>query len=185
MSCSALTSRLLLPGRAHPKPSPPWGEGRVRGEVRETPRRYARDLRRHQTDAERRLWRRLRDRQLAGAKFRRQHPIGQYIVDFCCLEAKLVVELDGGQHAARRATDTERTAFLEAQGYRVLRFWNNDVLSNLDGVLQRIAEALRHPHPGPLPERERGPGSLRPRPSPPGPGSLRPKPSPPKGERVG
>jgi len=128
------------------EPSPPWGEGRVRG--------YARQLRHDQTDAERKLWSRLRDRRFQDAKFRRQHPIGKYIVDFCCVESKIVVELDGGQHALRRGADVARTRFLKAQGYRVLRFWDNELLTNIDGVLARIAEAL-HPHPNPLPERER------------------------------
>jgi len=79
-----------------------------------------------------------------------------YIVDFCCPEARLIVELDGGQHALRRAGDATRTDLLKAPGYRVLRFWNNELLANTDGVLFRIAEAVRDPHPGPLPGRERG-----------------------------
>ncbi len=99
---------------------------------------FARRLRRDQTDAERVLWFRLRDRRLSGWKFRRQVPIDRYIVDFCCAETKLVVELDGGQHDQDRARDEVRTGLLEAKGYRVLRFWNNDVLSNSDGVLTSI-----------------------------------------------
>ena len=115
-------------------PSPLWGEGRVRGGVEmqvvcESPRDFARGLRRRQTDAERRLWARLRDRRLLGAKFARQVPIGSYVVDFCCRERKLIVELDGGQHAAHADHDAGRTAFLQALGYRVLRFWDNDALS--------------------------------------------------------
>jgi len=137
------------------KPSPLRGEGRVRGTVQEKPRRYARHLRREQTDAKRTLWWRLRDRQLSGAKFRRQHPVGPFITDFCCPEVKLIIELDGGQHAVQREADAQRTAFLEAHGYRVLRFWDNEVLANICGVLERIAEALTHPHPNPLPGRER------------------------------
>ena len=115
----------------------------------------ARQLRRDQTDAEQRLWARLRDRQLYGAKFRRHHPIGPFVADFCCAQRKLVVELDGGQHAEEAASDEKRSRFLEVQGYRVLRFWNHDVLKNTDAVLERIAEALSDPHPCPLPGRAR------------------------------
>jgi len=100
----------------------------------------ARDLRRNGTKAEAVLWRRLRNRGLAGAKFRRQHPIGPYFADLCCVEMMLVVEVDGGQHQPDR--DAKRTAFLEEKGFLVLRFWNNDVLTNPEGVLQRIEEAL-------------------------------------------
>ena len=119
-------------------------------------RTRARQLRRAQTDAEGRLWARLRDRQVHGAKFRRQHPIGDYIVDLCCPEHGLVVELDGGQHATQAQADEQRTAILVEQGYQVLRFWDNDVMTNIDGVLERIAEALNDPHPNPLPGRARG-----------------------------
>jgi very-short-patch-repair endonuclease len=101
----------------------------------------ARKLRRNQTDAERLLWSRLRDRLLANAKIRRQTPIAGYVADFVCEDAKLIVEVDGGQHAENERDD-ERTAVLEASGYRLLRFWNNDVMANLDGVLQRIVEML-------------------------------------------
>ena len=100
----------------------------------------ARSLRRDATDAERELWQRLRNHQLAGAKFRRQVPVGHYIADFLCADARLIVEVDGGQHSD--AADAARTAWLEAQGFRVIHFWNNDVLSNPEGVLMRIAEAL-------------------------------------------
>lgn len=120
-----------------------------------TPRDRARRLRHDQTEAERRLWAQLRDRRLNGAKFRRQHPIGHYITDFCCPERGLVVELDGGQHATQAEADRRRTAFLIQQGYRVLRFWDNEVMENMEAVLQRIAEALNDPHPNPLPRRER------------------------------
>jgi very-short-patch-repair endonuclease len=82
----------------------------------------ARQLRRDQTDAEQTLWARLRDRQLCGAKFRRQHPVGPFVADFCCPQRKLVVELDGGQHAEEVAADHKRSRFLEEQGYHVLRF---------------------------------------------------------------
>jgi very-short-patch-repair endonuclease len=120
---------------------------------------FARRLRRNQTDAERVLWFRLRDRRLNGLKFKRQVPIDKYIADFYCAEARLIVELDGGQHATR--DETNRTAILEAMGYLVLRFWNNDVLQNTEGVLEEILNtANRHPqeppHPVPLPSGERG-----------------------------
>jgi very-short-patch-repair endonuclease len=88
----------------------------------------ARWLRRDRTEAEARLWRYLRNRQLEGAKFRFQSPVGPYVVDFLCTEAKLIVELDGGQHGEQIAQDALRTKALEAAGYTVLRFWNNDVL---------------------------------------------------------
>jgi very-short-patch-repair endonuclease len=91
----------------------------------------------------------LRGRQFSGVKFRRQHPIGPFIVDFCCVERALVVELDGSQHAERSAADERRTIFIERSGYRVLRFWDNEVLSNLYGVLERISEALEDPRPLP------------------------------------
>jgi lysyl-tRNA synthetase class 2 len=117
----------------------------------------ARRLRRYQTDAERALWFRLRDRRLRGLKFRRQMPIDCYVVDFCCESARLIIELDGGQHVARRNEDAERTAALEAKGYLVLRFWNNDVLQNTDGVVESIVDTLKPepPHPNPLPNGER------------------------------
>jgi very-short-patch-repair endonuclease len=96
------------------------------------------------------------DRQLGGVKFRRQHAMGPFIVDFCCVERGLVLELDGGQHAERNAADERRTRILQRFGYRVLRFWDNEVLSNLDGVLERISEALEDPHPYPLPRAGEG-----------------------------
>ena len=106
----------------------------------------AQRLRREMTNAERKLWGLLRNRQLEGAKFRRQQPIGPFIADFVCQESRLVVEADGCQHA-ESISDTRRTAFLESKGYRVLRFWNGDILNNLDGVAQVIACALSIPHP--------------------------------------
>ena len=111
----------------------------------------ARRLRQRMTDAERKLWAGLRDRQLAGFKFRRQHPLGRYVVDFLDDTHKLVIEIDGGQHADRAKEDKLRTAWLEREGCRVLRFWNNEVLKNLSGVLQTIRAALpekpQDPHP--------------------------------------
>jgi very-short-patch-repair endonuclease len=120
----------------------------------------AKRLRRQQTDSERILWFCLRGRRLAGWKFKRQVPIDSFIVDFVCADAKLIVELDGGQHALRTHQDEERTRALEAMGYLVLRSWNNDVMRNLDGVLEEILNTLnRHspepPHPTSLPFWER------------------------------
>jgi very-short-patch-repair endonuclease len=102
----------------------------------------ARRLRRDQTDAERRLWFQLLDRRLGGWKFKRQVPIGRFVVDFLCVERKLIIELDGGQHDSDRERDSERTRVLEAAGYLVLRFWNNDVMGNMNGVLQMILDTL-------------------------------------------
>ncbi len=106
------------------------------------PIQLARHLRQRATDAERRLWRHLRDRQLAGFKFRRQRVIGRYVADFICMEHRLIVELDGGHHDRIAEADRERTEALTASGYRVIRFWNNDVLRNTDAVLQQILDAL-------------------------------------------
>jgi len=122
----------------------------------------AKRLRRQQTDAERILWFRLRGRRLLGWKFKRQVPIDRFIVDLVCADAKLIVELDGSQHAVRTLQDEERTKTLEAMGYLVLRFWNNDVMRNIEGVLEEILNTLHHlaldpPHPTPLPCGEREP----------------------------
>jgi len=104
----------------------------------------ARQLRKNSTDAERLLWRALRSRQLGGHKFRRQLSLGRFIVDFVCLEARLVVEVDGGQHNEDTLAvyDAERTAWLQKQGFRVLRFWDHEVLKQLDTVKEAIAKAL-------------------------------------------
>ncbi len=117
----------------------------------------------NQTDAEKHLWYQLRNRQLAGFKFRRQFPLSPYIVDFACLECRLIIEVDGGQHANEVIYDTERSEHFLKQGYRVLRFWNNEVLANLEGVLEGILQELNAtttlnttPHPSPLPQGERG-----------------------------
>jgi very-short-patch-repair endonuclease len=98
----------------------------------------ARALRKASTDAERLLWRHLRARRLTGFKFRRQEVIGPYTVDLVCLEARLIIEADGGQHAGQLSYDRQRSVFLAARGYRVLRFWNNEILGDIEGVLERI-----------------------------------------------
>ena len=120
----------------------------------------AKRLRRNHTDAERLLWFRLRDRRLEGLKFKRQMPIHSYVADFCCSEAKLIIELDGGQHNVGKEADAVRTKKLEALGYLVLRFWNNDVIDNIDDVLESIVSTAKQhspepPHPIPLPTGER------------------------------
>ena len=102
----------------------------------------ARKLRRNQTDAERRLWQHLRNRRLGGFKFRRQHVIAPYVVDFVCIDRFVIVELDGGQHSEQREHDDARSGFLASKGFNVLRFWNNDVLGNTDAVLNDIYTAL-------------------------------------------
>ncbi len=117
----------------------------------------ARRLRKGQTDAEKRLWNHLRDRQLSGFKFRRQHEIGPYVADFCCPQKKLVLELDGGQHAEQVLKDQKRTAYLNQMGYQVLRFWDHEVLQEPDSVLEAIRLILTDP----LPKREREKESAR------------------------
>ena len=116
----------------------------------------ARALRQSMTDAERSIWRILRSAQMDGHRFRRQVPFGQYIADFVCHDARLIIEIDGGQHERSSRDEAKRTRFLEDQGYRIVRFWNNEVLSNLEGVGAIIARELRHhPHPDPPPSRGR------------------------------
>ena len=102
----------------------------------------ARQLRKNQTDAEKALWKYLRDRRMFSSKFRRQHVMGSYIVDFVCLEQRLIVEVDGGQHAEQMGYDARRTAFLEGEGFKVMRFWNNQVLAETESVLDEIRIAL-------------------------------------------
>ena len=115
----------------------------------------ARMLRSQMTDAERLLWHHLRARRLSGFRFRRQLVIEPYIVDFVYLDVKLVVEADGGQHEEQQDRDSERTAYLETLGYRVLRFWNHEMLNGTQAVLERIHhELIESPHPNPLPEGE-------------------------------
>ena len=107
---------------------------------------FARKLRRNSTDAELKLWYFLRNRNLVGYKFRRQHPLPPYVVDFVCIEAKLIVELDGGQHLERIPHDEKRTAFLKSKGYCVIRFWNDDALLKTEVVLEEILRILSTPH---------------------------------------
>ncbi|QEH35127.1 hypothetical protein OJF2_36720 [Aquisphaera giovannonii] len=112
------------------------------------PRDFARQLRREMTDAERRLWRHIRARRFAREKFRRQEPMGIYVVDFVSHRSRLIIELDGGQHAERLEYDLERTRWLEGEGYRVIRFWNNVVLTETEAVLEAIERELRPPASG-------------------------------------
>jgi len=163
-----------------PSPSPQMGRGREPrsgGRVRGVPsnderqrarelRDRAREMRANPTPAERRLWSMLRDRRLPSFKFKRQHVIAPYIVDFACLERSLIIEADGGQHS-ESCCDMRRDAYLRSQGFRVLRFWNNDVLENASGVFEMICAALHTPHPPtaaqwapPSPRRGEGLGDL-------------------------
>jgi very-short-patch-repair endonuclease len=121
-------------------------------------RQLARQMRGAPTKAERKLWWHLRHRLgIGGTHFRRQVQIARYIVDFACHAKRVIIEVDGGQHATQSAADAERTSVLEANGYRVLRYWNNDVLKNIEGVLEDIHRAIGvDPHPQPLPTRGRG-----------------------------
>ena len=126
------------------------------------PSQRARALRRRMTDAERVLWGHLRNRELGGWKFRRQYPVGSFIVDFICVEKNVVIEVDGGQHAENAEQDAQRSAYLKKMGYRVLRFWNNEVLQETEAVLEAIFAILANgkqnspsPQPSP-PSGERG-----------------------------
>ena len=121
----------------------------------------ARRLRRDMTDAEQKLWRHLKRLSLPHSHFHRQATVGPFFADFACHEARLIIEIDGGQHneEKRSSADAARTAYLNAHGYRVLRFWNNDVLANVDGVLETIDLALRNttpPTPDPSPPQAGG-----------------------------
>lgn len=112
----------------------------------------ARELRQQHTPQEQQLWQQLRAKRFAGFKFRRQEPIGRYIADFVCFRAKVIVELDGAQHLEQRAYDENRDQWLGEQGFRVLRFWNNEWASQQESVLQSIYEALGNtPSPTPPP----------------------------------
>ena len=125
----------------------------------------ARELRRAQTDAEKKLWDRLKGGQLHGIKFRRQFPIGPFFADFCAAKELLVIELDGSQHMDMTARDEKRTKYLESLGYRVVRFWDNDALASTEEVIEKISNLLKDPLVSPWP---RAGGS-----SPPGRGSFR------------
>ena len=110
----------------------------------------AKNLRKKLTDTERLLWTRLRAKQLEGLKFRRQEPIGEYIVDFVCYEKGIVIEADGGQHSFEKEKDATRDKWLKKEGFKVLRFWNNEILTNIEGVLEVIRkECLCSPSPSP------------------------------------
>jgi very-short-patch-repair endonuclease len=110
---------------------------------------FARALRAESTDAERRLWYHLRARRMTGMKFRRQHPVGPYVVDFVCFESGLIIEVDGGQHQEQVEADCLRDGWLRVRGFLVLRFWNNDVLQRTDVVLEEIWEATQNRRPSP------------------------------------
>ncbi|WP_083522881.1 endonuclease domain-containing protein [Sterolibacterium denitrificans] len=127
------------------------------------PKQFARKLRQEMTDAERLLWRHLRAHRLAGEKFRRQQPLGPYIADFVHFGARLVIEVDGGQHNGS-GHDRRRDAWLDAQGFKVLRFWNDDVLLRTEAVLAVIWGELSPSPPAPLPSRERGASATPPSP---------------------
>jgi adenine-specific DNA-methyltransferase len=118
----------------------------------------ARALRANSTDAKRHLWYYLCHRRMSGYRFHRQMPIGRFVADFVCLRARLIVELDGGQHAERLLEDLERTRYLARCGYRVIRFWNDEVPEQTEAVLESILEALIQacPHPNPLPQAREG-----------------------------
>ncbi len=157
---SPLPARAIAMGHLHSPatfgisdfpPSPLGGEGRGEGrkqcegeKLKPSPDlvRFARDLRKNQTDAETKLWLLLRDRRFLGLKFKRQHSIPPYIVDFVCLEQKVIIELDGGQHVVNQQKDQDRTKFLNSLGFQVLRFWNNDVFENIEGILQNMMDAF-------------------------------------------
>jgi very-short-patch-repair endonuclease len=143
---------MTAPGNA--SPSPLAGEGAERqrreaGEGAKSLTKTARNLRSRMTDAERKLWYALRDRRFQSFKFRRQVPVGPYVADFLSFTSRLVLEVDGGQHA-ESARDARRDSWFAENNFRVVRFWNNEVLSNLEGVLTILASELaNNPHPAP------------------------------------
>ena len=118
----------------------------------------AKRLRKEMTDAERVMWRELRAHRFAGFKFKRQEPLGSYVVDFVCYEVKLIVDLDGGQHADQKEADEDRTRWLSSRKFRLVRFWNNDVLTNIAGVMHVIEKNLS---PSPPPSPARGEGDVK------------------------
>ncbi len=118
---------------------------------------FAKKLRKNSTQTENKLWFFLRAKRFEGLKFRRQHPLGPYIVDFVCLEKYLVIECDGGQHLDQAKKDFKRDEWLQKEGFKVLRFWDDEVLKNIETVLEIILKTIRdHPPPHPLPSREGG-----------------------------
>jgi very-short-patch-repair endonuclease len=117
----------------------------------------SRQLRKNMTEAERKLWGRLRRRQLGGLRFRRQVPFDKYIADFVCFEPKIIIEVDGSQHLIQVAYDAERTKFLQLFGYKVLRFWNSEVLNDIESVLQTILDIPPSARWAPSPEEGRPP----------------------------
>ncbi|MFN0117611.1 MAG: endonuclease domain-containing protein [Elusimicrobiota bacterium] len=117
---------------------------------------FARQLRKDQTKAESVLWYQLRSRRFFGYKFKRQVPLGPYIVDFYCYELKLVIEVDGGHHDESRFYDEIRSRYLNTQGLTVIRFWNNEVLSQIEAVLEKMRMGVPGPHPNPLPQAGEG-----------------------------
>ncbi|MBI2790606.1 MAG: endonuclease domain-containing protein [Gammaproteobacteria bacterium] len=122
----------------------------------------ARRLRKDQTEAEKLLWSKIRNRYLQGYKFHRQYILGHYIVDFVCFECKIIIELDGSQHFDQKGYDEERTLVLNEMGFTVLRYWNNEIFTDLNAVIEKISQYLfeqikiEDPHPNPLPQGERG-----------------------------
>lgn len=139
-----------------PVPSPARGRGLGRGQALNN----AKSLRANQTEAALRLWYHLRAHRFMDLKFKRQKPMGHYIVDFVCEEHRLIVEIDGGQHAEQALYDEHRDAWLRSEGYTVLRYWNNDVMQNLAGVLEQIRSVLTL-SPGPSPASGRGEQIIR------------------------
>lgn len=130
---------VTVEARVCSSPSPLRERAGVRANIT---KQLSKNLRKNQTDAEIKMWRHLKNRNLAGFKFRRQCPIGPYIVDFVCLEKMLIVEIDGGQHAIQIQKDARRTKNLEMRGFSVMRFWNNEVLAGMDSVLNAILMSL-------------------------------------------
>ncbi len=136
-------------------PSPSGGRGVGERARKEQLLKYAKDLRSNQTEAEQRLWYHLRAKRFMGLKFKRQKPIGPFIADFVCLERKLVIEADGGQHGSE--DDYKRDEWFAAQGFTVLRFWNHEILGETEAVLERIREVVVQPSlPAPLPSKGEG-----------------------------
>jgi very-short-patch-repair endonuclease len=130
----------------------------VRGILSNLPKdkiQIARKLRQNQTDVEKKLWDYLRNRQLCNSKFRRQFPVGKHVADFCCFERRLIIEVDGGQHSGDSVNDSLRADYLAKEGYQIVRFWNHEILQNMESVLEVIARALKSPSPQSSPLRGR------------------------------